>query len=244
MGKKPPEHPSDISSELIEDLINALGTDLEAVVLFGSAAAGRYVKGRSDMNLLVMVSDQASRVTSRLLPFFSKWSPAGVAPPLVMSQAYLAASLDVFPIEFLVMAANHQVLHGQDPLAELDLRPEHLRLQLERELKGKVTALRMRLLASGGDARALTELSREALPAFVAFFQAYLQLTGGSFPGHPAEVLQAMVAAGVDVTAFASLEKVRAGQLKPSPPELVALWEEGIAELDEISRQVDRLAVY
>lgn len=243
MARKPPERPEDIQDEIIQDLMTALGTDLESVALFGSAAAGRYVKGRSDMNLLVMVAEGAPRVTSRLLPFFSKWSPAGVAPPLVMSRDYLDASRDVFPIEFLVMAASHKMLHGDDPLAGLELEPRHLRLQLERELKGKVTALRTRLLASGGDARALTDLSREALPAFVAFFQAYLHLTTGSFPSDPTEVLAAMAEAGLGVSAFTSLAQVRAGQLKTSPPELVALWEEGIAELDEISRRVDRLEV-
>jgi hypothetical protein len=243
MAKKPPERPEDIQDELVQDLMTALGTDLEAVVLFGSAAAGRYVKGRSDMNLLVMVAAGAQRVTSRLLPFFTKWAPAGVAPPLVMSRDYLASSRDVFPIEFLVMSASHKVLHGEDPLAGLELEPAHLRLQLEREIKGKVTTLRMRLLASGGDAKALTELSREALPAFVAFFQAYLHLTTGGFPARPDEVLAAVTEAGLKVKAFTSLERVRAGQLKPSPPELVALWEEGLDELDEISRQVDRLEV-
>jgi len=243
MAKKPPQQPEDIFAELLEDLINSLGTDLLSVVLFGSAAAGRYVKGRSDMNLLIMVAEGAQRTTSRLLPFFSKWSPAGVAPPLVMTPDYLAASTDVFPIEFLVMSATHKTLHGEDPLEALELEPAHLRLQLERELKGKVTALRTRLLASGGDARALTELSREALPAFVAFFQAYLKLTTGGFPGDPAEVLGAAAQAGLQVEAFQKLGQVRAGQIKPSPPELVALWEEGIAELDEISHQVDRLAV-
>ncbi len=243
MAKKPPQRPEEIFDELLQDLINALGTDLVSVVLFGSAAAGRYVKGRSDLNLLIMVAEGAQRTTSRLLPFFAKWSPAGVAPPLVMTPEYLAASTDVFPIEFLVMAATHQTLHGEDPLAALRLEPAHLRLQLERELKGKVTALRTRLLASGGDARALTELSREALPAFVAFFQAYLELATGKFPSDPSQVLDAVTQAGLQVEAFQKLGRVRAGVHKPSPPELVALWEEGIAELDEISRQVDRLPV-
>lgn len=243
MAKKPPQQPEDIFDELLDDLAHALGTDLVSVVLFGSAAAGRYVKGRSDMNLLIMVSEGAQRTTSRLLPFAGKWAPAGVAPPLVMTPDYMAASTDVFPIEFLVMAANHKTLHGEDPLASLALEPAHLRLQLERELKGKVTALRTRLLGSGGDARALTELSREALPAFVAFFQAYLELTSGGFPDEPSEVLAALAQAGLNVEAFQKLGQVRSGALKPSPPELVALWEEGIAELDLISQQVDKLQV-
>lgn len=243
MAKKPPQQPEEIFDELLQDLMNALGTDLLSVVLFGSAAAGRYVKGRSDMNLLIMTAEGAQRTTSRLLPFVSKWAPAGVAPPLVMTPDYLEASTDVFPIEFLVMSANHKTLHGEDPLASLTLEPAHLRLQLEREIKGKVTALRTRLLGSGGDARALTELSREALPAFVAFFQAYLELTTGGFPSDPSKVLDAAAKAGLNVEAFQKLGQVRAGTLKPSPPELVALWEEGIAELDEISRQVDKLQV-
>lgn len=243
MAKKPPQRPEDIFDELLQELKNALGTDLLSVVLFGSAATGRYVKGRSDMNLLIMVAEGAQRTTSRLLPFVSKWAPAGVAPPLVMTPDYLAASTDVFPIEFLVMAATHKTLHGEDPLASLTLEPGHLRLQLERELKGKITALRTRLLASGGGARALTELSREALPAFVAFFQAYLELTTGGFPSDPAKVLQAVAQAGLKVDAFERLGKVRAREIKPSPPELVALWEDGIAELEVISHQVDRLEV-
>ena len=243
MAKKPPQRPEDIFDELLQDLVNALGTDLLSVTLFGSAAAGRYVKGRSDMNLLIMVAEGAQRTTSRLLPFAGKWAPAGVAPPLVMTPDYLEASTDVFPIEFLVMAATHKTLQGEDPLAALSLEPAHLRLQLEREIKGKVTALRTRLLASGGDARALTDLCREALPAFVAFFQAYLELTSGGFPQDPAAVLDAVAQTGLNVEAFQKLGKVRAGEIKPSPPELVALWEEGIAELDEISHQVDRLEI-
>ena len=70
-----------------------------------------------------------------------------------------------------------------------------------------------------------------------------IQGTGGGFPNDPSEVLAALAQAGLKVEAFQKLGQVRAGALKPSPPELVALWEEGITELDQISHQVDKLQV-
>ena len=42
------------------------------------------------------------------------------------------------------------MLFGDDPLADLTIRHEHLRLQLERELKGKLLALRERYLSPAG----------------------------------------------------------------------------------------------
>jgi hypothetical protein len=241
MRKKPPEKPEDIFAELSQDLTGELGADLLGICLFGSAAAGRYVKGTSDLNLLILVADGARKVTSRLMPFYKKWAPAGVSPPLVLSPEYIASSLDVFPIEFLVMAAGHLCIHGQDPFENLQVEPKHLRLQLERELKGKLTTLRTRLLASGGNLKALTALASEALPAFTAFFQAWLQLTKGRFPQEPEMVLAQAREAGLEVEAYAALQRVRRGDYKPEAKQMVDLWEEGIFELEDICRQVDAL---
>ncbi len=243
MRKKPPEKPEDIFDELSEDLVGELGTDLLGACLYGSAAAGRYVKGASDLNLLILVADGAPKVTTRLIPFYKKWAPAGLSPPLVLSPDYIATSLDVFPIEFLVMAASHQCIYGQDPFEDLTIEPAHLRLQLERELKGKLTALRTRLLASGGDPKALTALAAEALPAFTAFFQAWLHLTQGKFPQEPEMVLARAREAGLEVESYAALQRVKRGDYKPDAKQLVGLWEEGIAELEDICHQVDALEI-
>lgn len=243
MRKKPPERPEDIFEELSQDLVGELGTDLLGACLFGSAATGRYRQGESDLNLLILVADGASRVTSRLMPFFKKWAPAGLAPPLVLTPDYIASSLDVFPIEFLVMSQSHQCIFGQDPFQDLAVERRHLRLQLERELKGKLTALRTRLLASGGEPKKLAALAREALPAFTAFFQAWLYLTQGAFPLEPEQVLLRAREAGLPVDAYSKLAKVRRGDYKPQGAELVALWEQGISELNQICHQVDRLEV-
>ncbi len=241
MAIRPPQSPDGIIEPLLEDLKRVLGSDLLAACLFGSAARGDYERGRSDINLLLLVGDQSRHTVSRLVPFYRKWSAARLAPPLVMTPHYLETSRDVFPIEFLTMAASHRCIYGQDPLAAIELRPQDLRLQLERELKGKLTLLRSRLLASQGQGKALMALIHESAPAFTALFQALLHLSQGSFPPKPALVMEQVGRAGFKADAFERMQRVRAGQLELEDSQLAALLEEAISQLSEICDQVDAI---
>ena len=241
MRIKPPARPEDIGQALVADLEALLGPDLLGVCLYGSAASGHYRPGRSDINLLILVADQSPHRPSELIPFCAKWAPARVATPLVVNPSYLRGSLDVFPVEFLIMAASHRVLCGQDPLAGVAVKPGNLRLQLEREFKAKLMALRTRLLASRGRAAALSELARQAAPAFMALFQAYLHLLEGNFPLEPEQVWQRLEARGVEAGAFRDLHRVRAGLHKPRVPELLALVEKALAQVEAVCRQLDAL---
>ncbi len=243
MGRKPPQDPKDIFPELVEDLRQALADDLVSVTVFGSAAGGRYRKGHSDINLLVVVRDQAGNQPQRLIPFAKKWSSARVATPLLLTPTYLASSQDVFPLEFMVMAAEHQVLAGDDPLAGVDVQPRYLRLQLERELRGKLLNLRSRIISSQARKAELMILVGQALPALKALFKAYLQLTTGAFPNQPEEIMQAMARQGHRMESLNRLYQVRQGQIKAGTEELLKLLQGACEELQTLTREVDSLAV-
>jgi len=243
VGVRPPRKPDDIFPQLVADLRKALGDDLLGVAVFGSAAGERYRKDLSDINLMLLLTPEAARRPSRLIPWFDKWQSAAVAPPVVVTPEYLERSRDVFPIELIVMAAEHRCLYGRDPLAELEVAPEHLRLQLERELKAKLMALRTHLVASGGARRALLDLCRQAWPAFGALFKAYLHLTQGRFPNHPRQALEALAGAGVQTHFLSQVAQVAEGQSKPNRLQLKELIEGTIFELETLSREVDRLSV-
>lgn len=243
MKPKPPERPETIYPKLLKQLKEILGDDLLGLAVFGSAAGDRYIKGRSDINLMILKADGSGHRLGRLMDFYQHWAPAKVAVPVVVTPNYLASSLDVFPIEFLVMAAEHTGLFGQDPLAGLQIKPADIRLQLERELKAKLMAMRSRLIMSGGKKEELKGLMKEALPAFTALFKAYLQLTQGGFPLHPASVLEAMEEAGVQLDAFHKMGRVKIGDLKLSAMEMTELMEKALAELSDLSKNVDQLAI-
>lgn len=243
MKPKPPEQPETIYPKLLKQLRDILGEDLLGLCVFGSAAGERYIKGRSDINLMILTVDGSGHRLGRLMDFYQQWAPAMVAVPVVITPNYLAASLDVFPIEFLVMASEHKLLYGQDPLADLQINQADLRHQLERELKAKLMTMRSRLIMSGGNKEELKGLIKEALPAFTALFKAYLHLTEGGFPNYPTSVLEAMEDAGVELKAFKKMGRVKIGDLKLSVSEMTDLIEKALAELSDLSKNVDQLTV-
>ena len=99
-----------------------------------------------------------------------RWAKAGNRPPLLFTPDQLAASANVFPIELLDMRQSHRVLFGEDPLADVTIEREHLRLQLERELKGHLLALRERYLLAGGNPQRVAELLTSTLSGFLVLF--------------------------------------------------------------------------
>ena len=70
------------------------------------------------------------------------------------------------------MRQSHRVLFGEDPLADVTIEREHLRLQLERELKGHLLALRERYLLTGGNPRRVAELLTSSVAGFLVLFRA------------------------------------------------------------------------
>ncbi len=239
MRLKPPNRPEEISGALLEDLQALLGPDLISLALYGSAAGPHYRKGVSDINLLLVVGESAGLRPSALIPFCRKWAPARVATPLLLTPDYLASSRDVFPVELLALAHGLKLLHGPHPLPGLTVDPGHLRLQLERELKGKLIALRTRLMAGGGE-EALAALTQEALPAFGAQFAALCQLLTGQYPQPAHLALERLSARGHQLQAFQALGDLRHSGAKPPQGRLLSLWEQALAELAAICHDLDK----
>jgi hypothetical protein len=84
-----------------------------------------------------------------------------IASPLVITPGYLQASLDVFPLEWLEITQRRVTLAGRDYFESLALRPEHIRLQCERELKRILMRLRQGLLAAAGREHLLADLTAD-----------------------------------------------------------------------------------
>ena len=68
-------------------------------VLYGSAARGDWVPGRSDVNVLLLVDDTSPAALRRLTPAVTEWHARGFSPPLIMGRAEWDRSADTFPIE-------------------------------------------------------------------------------------------------------------------------------------------------
>ncbi len=164
--------------ELVKQLRSAYGADLTAVVLYGSAAGGEHIAKRSDYNVLVIVKQLGLPALQAAGSVARAWSGAGNPPPLTFTDAEWRRSADIFPMEYADILERNRVLFGTPPFEGIAVRPEDLRLQLEREAMGTLLKLRQGLLGAGGDDKKLIELVAASLSTLMVVFRAFLRLHG------------------------------------------------------------------
>src|SRR5690606_15091634 len=134
---------------------------------YGSGARGDYVPGKSDINFLVVLAREGPGDLEKALPLVPKWRKRAVAVPLFMTKALIDSSMDVYPVEFLNMKRHYVVAFGEDVLQGLLFDKKALRLQCERELKGKVMLLRSGFLSTADRAEDLRRLMAASITAFL-----------------------------------------------------------------------------
>jgi len=240
--KKIPESPEAIFEDYIKDWQAAFGKEIESIILYGSGARGEYVAGKSDINFLIVLTTPGITALRPAIELVEKWRKRNVAVPLLMTRTYLDGSLDTFPMEFLSMQKHHQVVFGEDALAGLNISKTHLRMQIEREVKGKLLHLRENFLAVGLDRDRLLLLLRQTLPAFEPLFEALLHLRDQPIPDHRREVfMQGVKLAGLDQSFFDKLLKVAAQESKPYRNELWEVFEKYLLQIRDLALFIDAM---
>lgn len=167
----------------------ALDGRLECAVLYGSAAADDWVMGRSDVNVAVVVTRATPEVLEALATVVTRWRDRGFAVPLVLDREFLASAVDVYPVELDEIRRRHHLLLGDDLLARLVIDPAALRLECEREARGKLLRLRALFLCVADRPGEVAELMHQSLKTFLTLLRHYLRLRGGSGEGTYADVL-------------------------------------------------------
>jgi predicted nucleotidyltransferase len=112
------------------------------VVLYGSAARGDWVSGRSDLNLMLIADAIRPQDLARFGPEVGHFEMERMAPPYFVSRPEWERAGDAFPIEITDMRLAYRVLRGPDPIAGAEVQPRDLRRALEAELRGKLLRLR------------------------------------------------------------------------------------------------------
>jgi hypothetical protein len=165
----------------------ALGLGYSAV-LYGSAARGDFVPGRSDIDLMLIVADLSPSVLRSLAGPFAAWRTSEYEPPLVLTRGEWERAVDAFPIEIADMQAGYRVLRGSDPLTGITVEAGHLRLALEREFRGKLLRLRQGYMAASTDPAALGSLAGRSAGTLMVLLRALLTLLGRTIPRDPLQL--------------------------------------------------------
>jgi hypothetical protein len=185
------------------------------------------------------LSTEALGKAQKTMAWFVK---QGNPPPMVFTQDEIETSNDVFPIEFLDMQCNHQVLYGEDILKDLEIRRDNHRLELEHELRAKFVGLRQNFLASSQDAKAVKDLIFCSFSSFMALFRHVLMLLGEKAPLEKREIIPLIAdKLGLDKSCFLRVLKAREEGGKLPAKEVIPLFESYLAQISKVINAVDQL---
>jgi hypothetical protein len=227
--------------ELVNRLQAAAKDNLQGVALYGSAAAGEFHEGHSDLNILCLVTRAGSKDLEALHGVAEWWIKKGNHPPLLFTRDELIRSADVFAIEFLDMKSRHRILFGEDFLTSLEV-PLHLhRSQVERELRTNWLRLRQAILAASPDEKSHLGIMTQSLSTFCALFRHALFVVGQPMPATKREAVAATAAlTAADPTAFQSLLDVREGKKKKDAIDAEATLRSYLTFVEAVTNEVDR----
>ncbi len=241
--RKAPRDPREVFEGFTSDCKTAFGPELEAICLYGSGARGEYVPGHSDINFLVLLSEEGIGQLQKAFPLVAKWGRRAIAIPLFLTRDYIKRSLDAFPLEFLDMKLHHLLVYGEsDPLSDLEIDRGDLRLQCEREVKGKLLALREAYVGTRGRPKELSLVISRSINAFAVIFEGLLWLRDRVIPPSRREVFGELCReAGLREEVFLAALAVKEGRVKPSREELMRLFTDYMEEVRRLARWVDQM---
>jgi hypothetical protein len=231
---------SDKKAAIVEsfkkELIALYGVDLVSVISYYEP----YGSGEKS-NLLIIMKDNTPSELSLIAPQIEKWQRKGIGLPLFLTLEYIESSLDTFPLEFMNISRNYEVIYGEDVLEGISFEWADVRSQCERELKGKLLHLREEYLSFYNHSKGLSDLIGRSLEGFLPIFEGALYLKNQSLPSTSREITD-KVAAEYDLDR-GIFEKLRiiAIDKKIDRKEAAVIFDRYIEELDKLCTSIDSL---
>jgi len=192
--------------------------------------------------LMMVLSEKGIEHLDLAFATIKKWRKRNVSVPLFLTENYVDSSLDSFPIEYLNFQRQYLLIYGKDILKDLTLNWDFIRLQCEREIKGKLLVLRRTFLETEGKGRAVKGVIRQSIPAFIAIFEALLFLKGKDRPEGKRGLIRGTAKAfDMDAGVFERLLDIREGKVKPNDTEIRQLFKDYLGEVRKLSVLIDTI---
>ncbi|TFH05585.1 MAG: hypothetical protein E4H09_01765, partial [Spirochaetales bacterium] len=164
-----------IQNEFVSVVESAFGSRLESILVYGSYLKETFIPGVSDVNVLIVLKE----VNPRELRTFGHVAHRHIRryniTPLVLSRTEFITSADVFPMEHLDIVDTHKVLFGPDVTVDLTIGRDHLRHEIEHQLRGNLLSLRQLAVAAGEESPGKKRSVRKELEHWFGSLSAILR---------------------------------------------------------------------
>ena len=236
-----PEQSRDVVIGFSDKLAEALAPNLTSVILYGSAADGEYMEGKSDINILIILDSVRVVDLTVIMETGKKYAKKGLAIPLIFEREHIETSLDTFPIEFSDMKKRHILIYGLDPLENASIEKTNLRYQCERELKSMLVNLRRGFIQTAGNKENLETLLAGSLSSVLAASRGLIWLMGETPPNNADALLSEIKKAyKTDTDAMGRVWHLKKGH-SGATATLEALFDDYCREIAQLAAKVDKM---
>ena len=219
------------------------GSSMEAVLLYGSAARGEFLPGRSNLNLMIVLSGCEAHILQSYAKIHRRWQKEGIVVPLFFTPEELQQAATWFPLEYLEIRDAYVLLKGRDPFLILRIDVQRLRAECEQEIRGNLLRLRQRFVEGGGKAESAALLMPLSLTALLPALRGIFRVLERKVPPSSELLLTELKPAlNLDTEVFEEVLRLKRGTITPGPLELPRLFDRYHVALQALVLKVAHLS--
>ncbi|MDZ4734087.1 MAG: hypothetical protein SGJ16_10945 [Nitrospirota bacterium] len=227
----------------VKEVKGVFGDQLEGMLLYGSAVRGEFLPGRSNLNILLLVSSYDSVVLKKYSVLHRQWAKEQIVVPLFLTEDELRMSSAVFPLEFLEIQEQHRVLGGRDPFIGFHVKTDRMREAVVQGLTGQLLRLRQRYVEGGGSDDATTILLPLSITSTLPLLRGVQRLLGRPVLSHSDAVIKDVAGQlKLDLQGLLDVWLLKRGQISPGPHEVPRLFDRYLQAATALTHAVEQLS--
>ena len=230
-----PDGTDKLLKSYMNDVVKTYGNELKGVLLYGSAVRGEFMPGRSNLNILLVMSSYDLTVLKKYNGIHKSWSKEQVVVPLFLTAADVQSSASVFPLEYQDIHDCHRLLWGQDPFVGLHIDTRHLAMEVLQALRGNLLRLRQRLVEGRSTEEAITILLSLSITGLLPALRGLQRLLSRPVLSHGESLLKDLEShVDLDLTGLRDAWLLKRGHISPGQKELPRLMDRYIESLTRL----------
>jgi hypothetical protein len=236
-----PEETQKLLQAYSKDVKGVFGDQLEGLILYGSAVRGEFMPGRSNLNLLLVVTGYDAAMLKHYEPVHKRWSKEGIIIPLFLTAQEIRTSSALFPLEYLEIQEHHRVLGGRDPFVGFHVDVSRVEDAVMQGLAGHVLRLRQRFAEIGGANDAVMILLPLAVTSTVPLLRGIQRMRGWPVLTQSDAVIKDVAdRLQIDLQGLHDALMLKRGIISPGPSEVPRVFDRYLKATTMLSEALHR----